>query len=430
MSFMSAISGFNPSQSEPRIGVSKRPFPYPYQTALALCSDIDQCDRSRFVEMHRFLGSPEKGLGLPVADSMFAVGANNRQLSYFNRDGKTPSADAPFLRQAIRSGLIDSLHTWGDFNDEPPEPGYLSCIAENLAREFRTHQLTLPVWINHGSPNNRQNFRARLRTQYNGDNQLSPYYTMEFARLLGIKYYWWSEVVKWPLSPQKHSLQTIRRQATNAVKNMGKRCMRKALMAKPAFLLSELAGTATLRDGSRLIGFTRYNCHPKGVWGRPTRHTMRFSLSQNALAELLQSQGYAIVYTHMGLPAGSSALFERPDIEALERLAEHYHRGRIWVETTSRLLNYWLLDRRLAWKASYDKSRIVIELLCIHDPATGDRQPAIEELSGICFYTPNPESTVLRIRGTDLPLLSYPADATGRRSAGLAISPLPTELLE
>jgi hypothetical protein len=66
-----------------------RRFPHPFRAALAICSDIDNCDRRTFVDVHRFLNSNRTGLGLPVSDSFFAVSPDPKQIAYFRPDGKT-----------------------------------------------------------------------------------------------------------------------------------------------------------------------------------------------------------------------------------------------------------------------------------------------------------------------------------------------------
>lgn len=64
-------------------------------------------------------------------------------------------------------------------------------------------------------------------------------------------------------------------------------------------------------------------------------------------------------------------------------------------------------------------------LKTLEDPVTGPSLSQFEEVAGICFYTPRPETTSLRLEGRDLPVQIYPADHTGQVSVGLAPAPPP-----
>ena len=426
--------GKNKIGNTPKNLVSLRPFPYPFRAALALCSDIDGCDRRTFVAVHRFLNTKEVGVGLPVSDSFFAVGRERGQMAYFLPDGLTHSKDADFILRAVKEGLIDSLHSWGDFNEAPPDPLFLRRTAAQLKSEFCDSGLQVKVWINHGSPNNRQNLKSRLQSLYKGDDPQSPYYTADLVHDLGIKFYWWSEVLPWPLSSQLKSrtLGVRARLGLNMLKNLIKSLSGHRNKIRDASQLTSLGQPVVLHDRRRLIGFTRFNRCSQGVWSLPTRHTLRYSLSHRVLNELLEDEGYLILYTHLGLPCEhGDKIFPGPDEEALFRLASHYNDGNIWVAPTGRLLTYWLANKYLVWGAVQEGEKIVINLLSIDDPLTGPRQPLQNELSGLCFYTPNPNETVIRIGNRELPVNLYPPDHSGQTSIGLEPAPAPgTDLID
>lgn len=410
-----------------REGVTLRPFPYPFRAALALCSDIDGCDRATFVAVHRFLNDPHKGLGLPVADSLFPLGREPGQLAYFLPDGTTPGPDAPLLLEAVRSGLIDALHSWGDFNGRPPEPAKLRRLAEAFTGILEARRLRLPVWINHGDACNHQNLPARLQPGYQGDDPASPYYTADLLRDLGVQFAWCSELLPWPLSSRRPRLARIlARLSGNTAKNLVKLVCGRSHQYRPAATLLRLCQPLTLADGSRLWAFSRYNRHPEGLWGRPSRHTLRYALGPAVLAGLLKEEGFLVVYTHLGRPRlGEGELFPDADRQALLHLAEHYHTGRLWVAPTGQLLSFWLLRQHLQWQAAKQGERLVIYLQGVREPHSGWRLPQPGELAGLCFYTPCPEATVLHCAGRDLPVRVYPPDHTGRWSVGRPPAPPP-----
>ena len=414
-------------------GVSLRPFPYPFRAALAICSDIDGCDRTTFIKVHRLLNDPHEGLGLPVGDSFFPLGREPGQLSLFLPDGRTLGPDASLILSALRAGLIDSMHSWGNFNESLPDPDTLRALAEFSTDLLLGESLTVRVWINHGDPLNYQNLPARLQPSYSGDNPASPYYTADLVRRLGVKFAWCSELRPWPLSSHHPNLvRLLARVALNAGKNLAKLVLGRWRQRRPYGSITRLCQLTTLADGNPVLAFSRFNQHPQGLWGRPSRHTLRHALHQQVLQDLQDQEGFLVVYTHLGLPRNPDGeLFPEADRRALLNLACQYHEGHIWVAPTSRLLTFWLMQHVLNWQATWEGERLVIDLKALDDPTTERRLPHVEELAGLCFYSPRPEATILRLNGRELATQLYPADHTGQRSLGLLPAPAPRlEVLE
>jgi hypothetical protein len=410
----------------PEAAVRLRPFPFPYRAALAICSDIDGCDRPTFLGVHRYLNDPGRGLGLPVADSFFGQGREPGQMAYFLPDGLTPGADAELIIQALRGGLIDSLHAWGDFNLVAPDPGALRAMAARLTADLRRQGLAVPVWLNHGDPYNLQNLQARLEQVYGGDDPASPYYTAGLLKELGLKYYWWSEMVTWPLSCARpwSSPGFWVRPGLNALKNVIKILLRQGYKVKTTAQIRELCCPVTLRDGLPVVAFTR---HLRGLKEPTSRHTLRYTLDAPVLEELLAQEGYLVLYTHLGLPRPLSGeeLFLPPDRAALAALAEHYYAGRIWVAATGRILTYWLVTRYLTWTASRAGERLTIHLETLADPTTGARTPGPEEVAGLCFYVPPGVEVIMRLGDRELHTKIFGADHTGELVVGLEPPPPP-----
>jgi hypothetical protein len=413
------------------LDISLRPFPYPYRAALALCSDIDCCDRSTFLAVHRFLNDPQKGLGLPVADSFFALGREPGQLAYFLPNGQTPGPDAGLILRSLETGLIDCLHTWGDFNHIPPEPAHLRRTAATLVEHLQERHLAVKVWINHGSPTNLHNFLTRLRPEFQGDEPQSPFYTADLARRLGIAFFWRMELAPWPLSCclGPFSPRLWARLGINAAKNLVKLLTRQRSRQRTAAQILQLCVPQDLRDGRRLMAFSRFNRHPQGLWARPGRHTLHHALTPGVLQQLLHEEGYLILYTHLGLPHPATVpLFPLPDRKALENLADKFHNGEIWVAPTAQLLTYWLTREGLVWETSSEGERLIINLVALHDPVAGPRLPQESDLAGVTFYSPRPQDTSIRLAGCDLDSRIFPPDHRGKGSLGLL--PLPPPALQ
>ena len=408
-------------------GVSLRPWPYPFQAGLAICSDIDYCSRDWFLKVHRIVNQQWQ---LPVADSFFGRGASPEQLAYFQADGRTPSADAPFIERAIEDGLIDCLHSWGDYNGGAPEPEPLRNLAENLCRRLGEQGLGVPVWINHGNPQNRQNLFFRLEPAHEGDLPASPYYTADLLPQMGISFTWLGEKATWPLSASGPGQQGLARMRLlqNGAKNLVKTALGRPRTRREGASLVEVARPCRLRDGRWVWDFTRFFYHPQGRGHAATRLTLRYCLAPVVLEQLAQSQGCAIVYTHLARPRRmEDVVFAPLDQEALAGLARAYQEGRIWVCPTGSLLHYQRTRRTLQWRAREEERGLVIELGDLLDPVSGRRPPRWEDLAGLTFYTPDPRRTKLILAGRPLAAEAYGPDQTGRPSLGLH-PPLPPRL--
>ncbi|MDM8543269.1 hypothetical protein QUF90_19510 [Desulfococcaceae bacterium HSG9] len=416
--------------------VKLRPFPFPFRAGVAICSDIDFCDKRTFIAVHRYLNTENYGLGLPVADSFFGLGREPDQLAFFEKNGATPSKNAEFIRQAINDGLIDSLHAWGDFNKVPPNPTILRNMAENLTKDLIAHDLKIKIWINHGDPFNYQNISARLWPEYKGDDPELDYYTVDLLKELGVNFIWRSELTPWPLSGNlKISSPYIwPRLALNELKNAIKIILQKKTRIRTASQITELALPVSLKDGSQCFAFTRFNQYPGGVWAfDPNRHTLRYSLNDHSLDTVIKQEGYIVLYTHLGLPFNvqKEHPFPPEDRDALTKLADHYHSGRIWVAPTVDLLTYWLIHKYLIWNVHTERDCRIIEIEAINDPTLGSRLPIESELAGICFYTSDPKNTFISLDGRRLKTVIHQPDHTGIGCVGVPLpAPPKVDLLD
>jgi hypothetical protein len=265
-----------------------------------------------------------------------------------------------------------------------------------------------------------------LQPGYAGDDPASPYYTADLLKPLGLKYYWWSDLVSWPLSSRPGSPGSRLRPGINAVKNVVKILLGQRQKLRTTAQIMELCQPVILRDGLPLMAFSR---HLRGLKEPTSRHTLRYTLGGPVLEQLLAQEGYLILYTHLGLPrpGPGEELFPLPDRAALDRLAQHYHAGSIWVAPTVRVLNHWLMTRHLVWTAHREGERLIIVLKSLQDPTTGPRPPEPEELAGLCFSVPPGVEVILRLADRDLVPRVFATDHTGERVVGLP-PPLPPSL--
>lgn len=412
-------------------------FPYPFKAGLSICSDIDKCSMANFINIHKFINSKKYGIGLPIADSFFGATKDSSQLAYLNLDGKERFEESEFIRQSIRDGLIDSLHSWGDFNEFPPSKDIICNISRKLTDSFIKHGIRIPIWINHGSSNNWQNLYSRIHFEYQGDNKESPVYSVDFIKKIGIKYFWDSELVKWPLSIQNPKKKKVKRRIyLNMMKNLIKMALNKSVLMKSSNRITQLASRTILRDGNALIAFNRFADHPdKEKRWMADRESLRYSLSERVLDELIEDEGYLIIYTHLGKPLLSNLkkenIFHKEDEQALIRLFDLYQKKHIWVTPTSSLLKFKIINDHIKWKVINDNEDVIINIESIDDPVYGIYKPLPEDLSGICFYSSTLDKTFIQIDGRKVPAYTFSKDEKGGGWIGFDIPKEPkTQLVE
>ncbi|MDP2365841.1 MAG: hypothetical protein Q8M94_18980, partial [Ignavibacteria bacterium] len=166
-----------------------RKFPYPYKCALAICSDIDAIiSVERFLELQKFLCTDKettagKGISLEIGNSfLFFRNSDHPGISYFNGLSKVETDFAPVCRELIKSGFIDVLHTYGDFN----LGGFNRDYAETSIEELICNNLKLKTWVNHGNKLNSQNVGGL--PEFIGDSPGTKSYHLDLLKKYGMKY--------------------------------------------------------------------------------------------------------------------------------------------------------------------------------------------------------------------------------------------------
>ena len=264
-----------------------------------------------YLGIFRQLNDPD-GLGLEVGTSLFFFVTNalcHSSFGYFQDMAGTPSPQAPFIREMVRTGYIDTIHAYGDFD----EGGFTRRHAELVAEECERHSLHFPFWTNHGSDKNVQNLgHEALAVYQQGDDPTSPYYHLDLLRRTGSQFYWVDDGYQ----------QSV---------------------AEGSPLLYE----ETARDGSSLRLVRRY----RGLVGKPapTAGSLPEQITTEDL-ELLVERGEACVYyQHLGawartgpteFLANHPPYFDAAGLSVLRHLSALYHRGDCLVTTPARLMRY------------------------------------------------------------------------------------------
>jgi hypothetical protein len=431
-------------------------FPYPYQAAVTVSSDIDNSSYNRFAAVHTLFctsevirpGSPSwavlglsgespgydaaaggvRGLGLDLADSFWLFGdpigmgmyRYDTQADRFNED----SSDGQSVRQAVqewlRRGWVDAFHGFLNYRRDQVLPVlkdfYAWCEREGVAKPS--------VWVNHSMPvcltglcpdRFRPNRLVRLARQtarwligpmfgrirrpiryallwYQGDNPGSPYYVNDVLAANGLRYVWLC------LGPGQDSF-------ANRID-----LPERQLNGRPSIL-----DVVTMDDGVRYFQFSRcygsQNARGEAWPGlRQTALTVDSSVLFTAenFDHLCREEGTSILYTHWtaepALPPGKDTLAR------FHLLRRYRDEGRIWVAPLSKVLEWTRLRTFLQYTAREEGGRLVISIEGTEDPVVGRQSLSPQECRGLTFRVPETTATVeIRVAGKTLP-----PDAVGR----------------
>jgi hypothetical protein len=386
-----------------------RRYPYPYEAALAICSDLDETpNRDVYYETAKFLNTTRmtsmgRGVGLEVGNTIY-FDMPRGQFSYWNTDENGRA----LVRDLIRSGHIDCLHSYGD---HATQRGHVERALNALARDG----CRLEVWIDHGTaPTNFGPDIMRGR----GDVPGSDVYHADLSCEFGVRFVWIGRVTSVVGQDSPASLKGIREPAhpLPSLKTLSKEFAKCILARMGSAKYGMHAGNAllrrgNLRDGRHVHEFIRSNPHWGGVSTGETADGIADILVPRILDRLVARKGVCILYTHLGKIRGRAIPFERGTIEAFRTLSRYHSDGRILVTTTSRMLKYTLAAKELSADLEvHGNGCNHIRIRTLHP----------DDLDGLTIYTTIPEKTVLTINGRSADRLQInPPDRTGRKSVSL-----------
>lgn len=393
-----------------------RKIPAPYDALFAITSDADHAvSLSAYLEWQKYLNTSGDtvygpGLGLEVGNSFwFYNGVGDDQLSYFQGTSGRESAFAGPCRELWRSGHIDTLHSYGDFN----RGGFSRALAETAVNELDRQRFSPRVWVNHGNDANSQNIGTI--TPYQGADPDSKAYHQDLLRGLGTRFFWMGRTTHVAGQDAAFSLgNQLQQKLQNLVLKTKYRKIQRPLPDPPNRLLIQTA----LADGSRVLDFQRFISR-FGKVKNTDFHDLGLQLSEGNLSALLKSQGFMLLYTHMNehLPeSGPLPVAVRTGFERLRKLQEQ---KRLLVTTTSRLLVYADLIQHLTW--TMKTAGPVRQLHLQRD----DHLPLTREtLQGVTFYVDEPQTVTLYFNDQPLPAQTNPAGSGQPTSIGVPWQPL------
>jgi peptidoglycan/xylan/chitin deacetylase (PgdA/CDA1 family) len=421
--------------------VRLRKFPYPFQAAFTVASDIDSSSISRFRAIHALIcekeiirpGSDEwrtlgadrhfpafderagglRGLGLGFGDSFFLFGDRTTFGMYrhtggegeFPEDQQEGTRCRAFIEERIRSGAIDAFHSFLHHTREQVAPRlklfYEWCRLEGVSKPT--------VWINHSlavAPSgicpgrlqpNRLGRLARLSARsvvgpmfgrqrlplryalarYDGDTPGSSYYVNDLLAANGVRHVWLN-------------MDDLRCNEVSLPENI--------LNGRETILQP-----VTMDDGVRYYRFER-------CYGKPARFGGESYLKDSAdgfdssrliteknLALLCQKTGTCILYTHWTHPR--SFPIEPQTVARFALLKRWQDEGKIWVCSSSRLLEWTRRRSFLDIAVKRQGKSLVMELTEVNDPVFGREPVTLADLDGLCFDVLEPMTEVKVVLG-------------------------------
>lgn len=386
---------------------SLREYPYPYKAALAISSDIDGTHTVKeFLTIQEFLNTNNMteigiGLGLEIGNSFFPV-AIDTEFAFLSPN----PVDKRVIIELINLGYIDFIHSFNTANNKSEIDRIMDSLSAN--------HINLDIWVNHSRARNNLGYHPG----FSGDNVESDFYHTDLSvKRLGYDFYWQHAVsgivgqgrsisvssffdgfdYRKPFQTFYHYTLLELVKYSLSLMDSKEYQMRKS---------NDLVIVSHLDDGQPIFEFTRSNFGYAGLWESATADGLSSSLRESILQRLIKVGGYAIIYTHFGRNNGFPYLSDDTK-KALERLAQHYRDGNIWVTTSAKLLNYYVNKNYLKWNAKVHGDSVDIIIENVEDPVRGKFIPDINDIQALTFYTKYPAKTRIFINNKKINDIQY-----------------------
>ncbi len=396
--------------------IKLRTFPYPYKAMLAISNDIDNSPNLNiFLEMMDYLNSSKQtafgnGLGLEVGNSFwFYNNTSSDQLSYFKGTTTKESNFAPHCREFWQSNFIDSMHTYGNFDNGE----FKRRFALTARDEMEKYNVNLPVWINHGTHQNSQNL-GYTQGCYGGIQGHESYHA-DIIRDLGVRYIWAGKMTHVLGQNAKNKLSVKGKQFLQSVitKLKYKDEQKKIILDG-----NKLMAPIILQDGTPIWEFQRW----VNAWGRQTVldvNDFTQQIAKKNIRGLILNEGFMVLYTHfcenLKLKEGISAKLKAN----LQFIREEYISGELLVTTSSRLLRYSEITLHLKTNVNEKNGKTIIAIPRTISTPLSDYDITSSDFEGLTFYTSAPENTEIHFMGKCMTSTINPRDHTGQLSISI-----------
>ncbi len=410
--------------------VELRKFPYPFKAAYTIASDVDDTDSiDELVHTHTKISSKKEGYGLDMGDSFWMYNEQRELMkdslydihSFYKKfSGPTPflgvsifdglinqeSDDAKVIKEYIKKGYIDAIHSYGQFSANVFNREY----AVKAIKYFNDNNIKFDVWIQHGGHENTNNVGPWAWQL--GDNPGSKEYHTDLTVPYGVKYYWTGQMTHCIGQNSCFNVETFAKTFVEWLQDFY------INNGSPKYKHdNNLVTILTLDDGQKIFDFVRYI----NRWGKyeiTDEPNLLHQLNSEILDELIENEGYLIQYTHLGANYGYPYL-SLNTMNLLEYSKKKFDAGELLVSTTSKLLNYYVHRKYLNWDYKLDGKELKINIKSISNEVEGEYIPTLEELEGITFYIPTNTNCKIFLNNKEIKFTNNPKDYTGRESISI-----------
>ncbi len=428
------------------VGVSVRPYPYPYRAAFTICNDLDSQRAVAFEAWHGYVNGRRttddgEGLGLEIGDSFWIWGYEDLMALHWQYPEEEPRVDSRILGRLVelgRMGWLDTLHSMGNWRLKRQDNGTTICLHAHRDQAAyaldRLDKLGVKptVYCNHSS--SVSNVGGPWGWYQHSDDPEHPFYCLDLLQSFGFKYHWidnclnqtkFGDHLVYPSAPDLQRAvrkfpwpSWLRRrdydgQLTHVPVPSDAKQRQDYLVSFFNRTLQRLQG----RDGTPILAFKRQ-------MGTETPIMSRFAaqVTESDLDSLEAMRGVAVIYQHFGLsgPRGrnkdlsvpkmrptGSPIFDEHAQARWRDIAERFHGGRLWVALTSRLLNYLLLRETLGYWVARQPDKWIVIVKDVGYDAVNRRALTDADLNGLSFLVPSeaPEVVVaVEGRAATLPM--------------------------
>ena len=386
-----------------------RKFPFPYRAALSITSDIDCTDT---VEQHQKIQTfMNEEIGITFTNTFYPY----HEESKFSLLSGT-SMDKKIILDHIDKGLVDAIHSFGEKKD------FKRSDAKRALEELEKNRCRLSLWIDHAeSPSNLCKYRFYGR----GDIPGNDTYHFDLTKKYGIKFVWTERLTNIVGQGVPLSLKSIlniydskypRESIINLTKTLGKIVLDIFGYQKyNYFKQNRLVNLTTMRDGQKIYEFVRFNNHYKGAAIGDTFEDLGYLISRKVRNQLVKVGGYCVVYIHLGKKFNLSSEKGRETTAALRELREEHECGKIYVDSASKILNYYITYKYLNWSFKKVNGNHHIIIHSVEDPVIGSYVPESAKLENITFYAPHETKVYIR-DGEVKGIRKNPPDYTNKES--------------
>lgn len=360
-------------------------FPFPFRSALAFVTDIDNTGFASFIRAHGCFYGIEpgyEGVELELANSFWFIVTEQRPgretgIHLLDADGNERTDVGARLRPFVQSALFDTLHTYGDF----AERDFTRELAERCTEYANRHAITPAFWTFHGNRFDEHNIRPG-NDDWRGDDPTSDTYHLDLVASMGVRFF--------RMPPSLDLGESATRQVINArdgSKLLTQSCHATVRDAENIDEMREWFDGLTQLDTMKVEAHSVFKATdrlPRKVllW-HP--EMLAFQIDRHILQSAVDDGRALYVNQHLSRSKSDFVYDYEPTKAALRHLSDQQQSGIVLTTSTTRLITFEFVRDNLTYHVDTEGDTRVVR---IHDTVEQDgyRMPLRpEDLEGIGF---------------------------------------------